>query len=102
MKNITISVDDETYRRARMWAADRDTSVSAIVRCILTTLPARSQPRRGRSAQPGEEPEACPGSDDSGDADARPGEVVPIPGWGISVLRMTLAHLKFAAHPPPP
>jgi hypothetical protein len=46
MKNITISIDDETYRRARLWAAERDTSVSAVVKCILTTLPARAQGKK--------------------------------------------------------
>jgi plasmid stability protein len=35
MKNITVSVDDETYRRARIAAAKRDTSVSAMVRVLL-------------------------------------------------------------------
>lgn len=40
MKNITVSVDDETYRRARMKAAERDTSVSALVRRFLAELAA--------------------------------------------------------------
>src|SRR5438045_6222707 len=31
VKNITVSVDDDTYRRARMKAAEQDTSVSALV-----------------------------------------------------------------------
>jgi predicted CopG family antitoxin len=38
MKNITVSVDDETYRRARVKAAERDTSVSALVRRFLAEL----------------------------------------------------------------
>ncbi|WP_342361546.1 DUF6364 family protein [Terrarubrum flagellatum] len=38
MKNITVSVDDDTYRRARVKAAERDTSVSALVRDYLTSL----------------------------------------------------------------
>ena len=38
MKNITVTVDDETYRRARMTAAERDTSVSALVKAFLTEL----------------------------------------------------------------
>lgn len=38
MKNITVSVDDETYRRARMAAAERDTSISALVRDFLIGL----------------------------------------------------------------
>src|SRR5712692_1915762 len=38
MKNITVSLDDETYRRARMLAAQRDTSVSALVKRFLQDL----------------------------------------------------------------
>jgi hypothetical protein len=38
MKNITVSLDDETYRRARMKAAELDTSVSALVRQYLAQL----------------------------------------------------------------
>jgi plasmid stability protein len=41
MKNITVSLDDETYRRARMKAAARDTSVSAVVRHFLTEFAAQ-------------------------------------------------------------
>jgi hypothetical protein len=40
MKNITVSVDDETYRRARVKAAERDTSVSALVKEFLAELAA--------------------------------------------------------------
>jgi hypothetical protein len=38
MKNITVSVDDDTYRRARMRAVELDTSVSALVRRFLADL----------------------------------------------------------------
>ena len=38
VKNITVSLDDETYRRARMIAAQRDTSVSALVKRYLLEL----------------------------------------------------------------
>jgi hypothetical protein len=38
MKNITISIDDETYRNARIWAALHGTSVSAVVRDLLKRL----------------------------------------------------------------
>jgi len=38
VRNITVSLDDETYRRARMAAAERDTSVSALVKCFLQQL----------------------------------------------------------------
>lgn len=40
MKNITISIDDETYRKARIKAAERDTSVSALVKSFLAELAA--------------------------------------------------------------
>jgi len=38
MKNITVTVDDETYRRARIKAAEQDTSVSALVKQFLNEL----------------------------------------------------------------
>ncbi len=38
MKNITVSIDDEVYRRARMIAAQQDTSVSALVKRFLVEL----------------------------------------------------------------
>jgi hypothetical protein len=38
MMNITVSLDDETYRNARMRAAELDTSVSALVRRFLVEL----------------------------------------------------------------
>ena len=38
MKNITVTVDEETYRRARVAAAERDTSVSALVKQFLNDL----------------------------------------------------------------
>lgn len=36
MKNITVSLDDELYRRARVRAAELGTSVTAVVRRFLT------------------------------------------------------------------
>jgi plasmid stability protein len=38
MKNITVTLDDETYRRARVRAAELDTSVSAVVRDYLVAF----------------------------------------------------------------
>jgi len=38
MKNITVSVPDDVHRRARIKAAERDTSVSALVREFLIGL----------------------------------------------------------------
>jgi antitoxin component of RelBE/YafQ-DinJ toxin-antitoxin module len=36
VKNITVSVDDETYRRSRIRAAEAGTSVSSVVNAFLT------------------------------------------------------------------
>lgn len=41
MKNITVSVDDETHRQARVRAAELGTSVSALVRGYLRSLVAQ-------------------------------------------------------------
>ena len=41
MKNITVSVDEETHRNARDRAAELGTSVSALVRGYLRSLAAR-------------------------------------------------------------
>lgn len=44
MKNITIAVDDETHRAARVRAADLGTSVSALVKSYLQELAAGGEP----------------------------------------------------------
>jgi|688.fasta_scaffold612736_2 hypothetical protein len=38
MKNITLKIDDETYRKVRVRAAKEGTSVSAMVRDFLESL----------------------------------------------------------------
>jgi hypothetical protein len=38
VKNITVSLDEAIYRRARIIAAERDTSISALVRDFLISL----------------------------------------------------------------
>jgi plasmid stability protein len=38
VKNITVSLPDEAYRRARIRAAEQNTSVSALVRQFLSDL----------------------------------------------------------------
>ncbi|MHB8522629.1 MAG: hypothetical protein ACYDH9_17970 [Limisphaerales bacterium] len=43
MKNITVSVDDETYHAARVAAAKQKTSVSAYVRDALLGLAGKRQ-----------------------------------------------------------
>src|ERR1017187_9730577 len=39
MRNITVTIPDDAYRRARVWAAERDTSLSAVVKYLLETMP---------------------------------------------------------------
>ena len=41
MRNITVSVDDDTYKRARVAAAERDTSLSALVNAYPEQLAAQ-------------------------------------------------------------
>ena len=48
MRNITVSVDEETHRLARIRAAEMDTSVSALVRDYLRHLAA--EPNAGGEA----------------------------------------------------
>jgi plasmid stability protein len=53
VRNITVSLPDDIYRHARVRAAERDTSVSAVVREFLTSF-ARSESdfeRRARLQQ---------------------------------------------------
>jgi len=38
VRNITVTVDDETYKRARIVAAEHDTSISALVKTYLIQL----------------------------------------------------------------
>jgi hypothetical protein len=38
VKNITVSLDDDTYRRARLRAAELGTSISALVKRTLQEL----------------------------------------------------------------
>lgn len=44
MKNVTIALDDETHRRARICAAEMGTSLSALVKSYLTDLAADAYP----------------------------------------------------------
>ena len=41
MKNVTLSVDEKTLRGARRYAAERNTSVNALVREFLTEIACR-------------------------------------------------------------
>lgn len=38
MKNITVSIDDDLYRQARMKAAEQSTSISALFKNFLVRL----------------------------------------------------------------
>lgn len=49
MKNITVSIDEDLYRRARMRAADEGRSVSNVVKETLTSFAA--QPASGDRRQ---------------------------------------------------
>ena len=50
MKKITVAVHERTYRQARVWAAEHDTSLSAVVAWLLETLP--GLPRAPRAFPP--------------------------------------------------
>ena len=39
MKNITVTVPETTYFKARVWAAEHETSISAVVAYLLAILP---------------------------------------------------------------
>ena len=51
MKNITVSVDEETHRQARIRAAELGTSVSALVRGYLRDLCTNPAETTGTSGQ---------------------------------------------------
>jgi plasmid stability protein len=48
MKNITVTIDDETYRRARVRAAEQGTSVSRVVKEELVRYSAQPSPLEER------------------------------------------------------
>lgn len=52
MRNITVAVDEETHRHARIRAAELDTSVSALVREFLRRLTPRDRQRERLETQP--------------------------------------------------
>ncbi len=56
MRNITVSVDEETHRMARIRAAELDTSVSALVRGYLRSLAGEPGASAGRTSQVVETP----------------------------------------------
>ena len=54
MRNITVSVGDESYTRARIAAAERDTPVSALVKAYLQQLASHETEIEGLKRQEGE------------------------------------------------
>lgn len=50
MKNITLKIDDETHAKARVVAAKRGTSISAMVRDFLEKETSRSESEEERIA----------------------------------------------------
>jgi hypothetical protein len=55
MRNITVTIPSDSYLRARVWAAEHGTSLSAVVRYLLETLPGTP---RAASAFPARNAEA--------------------------------------------
>ncbi|CAA6690293.1 MULTISPECIES: DUF6364 family protein [unclassified Lentimonas] len=51
MKNITLKVDDATYRKARIRAAEQGTSVSAMVRDFLNNQPSANDSHENRRTE---------------------------------------------------
>lgn len=49
MKNITVAIDDETYRKARRKAASLDTSVSQVVSTFLQNWTAEEGLKKSRA-----------------------------------------------------
>jgi Family of unknown function (DUF6364) len=50
MANLTLSIDDELLKRARIRALERDTSVNSLVRSYLEDLAAGASPQSGIAA----------------------------------------------------
>lgn len=46
MRNVTVTVQDRTYRQIRAWCAQRDTCISHVVRAFLEDLPRLQDVRR--------------------------------------------------------
>ena len=52
MKNVTIALDDETHRQARIRAAEMGTSLSALVKDYLNSLSNTNAPQEGVHEMP--------------------------------------------------
>ena len=53
MKNVTIALDDDTHRKARIRAAELGTSLSALVKGYLATLASSEAPAAGGAREMG-------------------------------------------------
>jgi hypothetical protein len=54
-RNVTIAIDEDLYRRARVWAAERDTTLSTVVSVLLATVPTMARAAQ-RFPLPGQAP----------------------------------------------
>ena len=63
MKNVTIALDDETHRKARIRAAELGTSLSALVKDYLSTLAAEDPQPSGVREMPVASKHAEPAKD---------------------------------------
>jgi hypothetical protein len=50
MPNITVTVSEDVYRNARVWAAQHDTSISAIVQYCIERMPGLPIAQRAAAA----------------------------------------------------
>jgi hypothetical protein len=46
MRNLTLAVRDSTYLNARVWAAERDSTITSVVRYMLENLPSNNSADR--------------------------------------------------------
>ncbi len=51
MKNVNVTIDEETWRAARRLAAEKDTSVSALVRAALRAATRAEANEKRRESQ---------------------------------------------------
>ena len=61
MKNITVSISDTAYLKARVWAAEHETSISAVVAYLLAILPTHKAAARQFSQPDPPQPAAMRG-----------------------------------------
>ncbi|MGB6742998.1 MAG: hypothetical protein WBE38_05005 [Terracidiphilus sp.] len=82
MPNITVTVSESAYRKARVWAAEHNTSVSAVVQYCIERLPRLPIAQKGAIATARRIKEPRP--------------------TGVATLAQALADHLAASPPPPP